>query len=207
MKRFILSLTLLSVPLVAPVVSHADVCSTAGNLLLNCAFQTGNFTDWTITGNTGFTSVIPATSGYGALPGSAYYAYVGPVGSDGYLSQTFSDVAGQTYTIGAYVAGNGSSPSDFQIDVDGTSPANVLFDLNPVPAESYTLYTATFVGTGSDTVYFGYRNDPSYDALDDLYVVAGPTSPSAVPEPGYMALFPLGFAALAFARKRRQSQV
>jgi PEP-CTERM motif len=61
-----------------------DVCQSPGNLVANCGFETGDFTGWTQSGNLGFTGV---TGGAYAFSGS-FGAYLGPVGSDGYLTQT-----------------------------------------------------------------------------------------------------------------------
>jgi hypothetical protein len=189
---FILAITA-TFCLFLPNISHADVCSSMpGNLLTNCGLETGDFTGWTISGNTEYTSVNIN------LPHSGMYsAELGPIGSDGFLSQTFSDAPGVVYTIGAYVASDGGMPSDFAIEWNGQT----LFDTPNLPSSPYTLYTAAAVGTGNDTVSFGYRDDPGFLHLDDTFVVGA----SAVPEPGYLAVLPAALIAFICARKRRQA--
>jgi PEP-CTERM motif len=81
------------------------------NLVLNGGFETGDLSDWAFYGNTGFTAVSTGFDGY--LPHSGtYFMYVGPVGSDGFITQSFTDTPGGTLTYSVWVAGNGTSPSD-----------------------------------------------------------------------------------------------
>jgi hypothetical protein len=186
-----------------PVVSRADVCSSvAGNLVANCSFETGSFTDWTRSGNLGATGVEPAGfAGYDPLSGSTYFAALGPVGSDGFLSQTLATTPGDTYTISWYLASNGTFTNDFDVEWDGAT----LFSQTNIPATGpapypYVLYTETVTAVGSDTLTFSFRNDPSYLALDDISVAA---SAPAVPEPGYLGLLSGVLVALPFIRKRK----
>ncbi len=188
-----------------PAVSRADVCSSvAGNLVLNCGFETGDFTDWSLSGNVvlGFTTV--ETTGYaGYDPNSGnYFAALGPFGSDEFLSQTLATTPGDTYTISWYVASNGFTPNDFDVEWDGTT----LFSQTDIPATGssapfpYVLHTDTVTAVGSDTLTFSFRNDPSYLALDDISVV---TSTPSVPEPGYLGLLSGVLVVLPFIRKRK----
>ncbi|MGA7198937.1 MAG: PEP-CTERM sorting domain-containing protein [Roseiarcus sp.] len=166
---------------------------SAANLLVNGSFETGDFTGWTEGGNFSYTTVEPNSFGYGAEQGN-YYVYEGPIGSDGTLSQTFSDMPGATLLISGWIAGNGTIPSDVNYIFDGVT----VFTLNPVPSQGYVNYTATVRATGLDTFTVGFRNDPSFDALDNFSV-------TAVPEASTWAMMVLGFAGLGFAgfRARR----
>lgn len=107
-----------------PVWASPSQCDAiAGNLVANCGFETGDFTDWTLRGNTGFLSVESNFSGY--LPHSGnYFASLGAVGSLGYLSQTVSDTAGQQYTFSLYYASNGTFPNELDVEFNSTT----LFD-------------------------------------------------------------------------------
>ena len=63
-----------------------DICQgVAGNLVANCGFETGDFTGgWSLTGNTGFTGV---SSSAPYVFSGTYGAQLGPIGSDGFLTQ------------------------------------------------------------------------------------------------------------------------
>lgn len=181
----------------------ASICNViAGNLLANCGFETGDFTGWTQSGDTGYTGVGPAgTVGYDPNSGT-YFAYLGPVGSDGFLSQTFADTLGATYLLQWYLNSNGSTPNDFDAEVDGVT----LFTATDIPNTSgYVHHTYDFVGTGADTVTFSFRDDPDYLALDDTSVSPAIT---VIPEPGTFVLWSLAlvtFIAVAWWKRRSSS--
>jgi PEP-CTERM motif len=85
LRKTTLLIVVAALAVMATPVLAQDACqSVAGNLIVNCGFETGNFSGWTLSANTGFTGV---SSAY-AFSGS-YGAFLGPVGSDGYLSQSF----------------------------------------------------------------------------------------------------------------------
>ena len=113
MRRLVLfgAVCRLVVPTLAMTNITAPCDSVPGNLIVNCGFETGDFTGWTQSGNTGFTSV---TGSFGRIaPNSGNFpACMGPVGSDGLLSQTFGTQAGATYQISFYEANLGGSPRD-----------------------------------------------------------------------------------------------
>jgi hypothetical protein len=160
-----------------PPVTNPDppsYCDTVlvGNIVTNCGFETGDFTGWTLT-NTNATFVA---SNFDEGPNSGtYFAALGNVGFDGSVAQTLSTVAGQTYTFQFFLASDGGLPNDFTAQWDGTT----LLALTNTPATAYVPYTFTVTGTGSDTINFLERNDPSYWGLDDVSVVAS----TATPEP------------------------
>ena len=69
-------------------------------LLANGGFETGNFNDWTQSGNTEYTSV---TNNYLFVHSGRYGAALGPSGSPGYLSQTAPTVSGQAYVLSLWL--------------------------------------------------------------------------------------------------------
>jgi hypothetical protein len=119
----------------------------------------------------------------------------GAVGDYSYLSQTFGDSAGQMLTL----------------DYDFTSDAGsqfVLFNGVEVPnsysgPEGWTHYTFTLgLATGSDTITFRGRNDPSYSALTNVSVTQSP-----VPETATWALMLGGFGMVGGALRSRKTKV
>jgi len=169
-----------------------SICdATPGNLVLNCGFETGDFTSWTDTGNTGYTSVSTSST---YVNSGTYGAQLGPVGSDGILSQTLSDSPGN-YTFSFWLDSPGGTPNDFTAYWDGT-PVSSQTNSGSFP---FTQYSFSVVGTGNDTISFGFRQDPSYWGLDDVAVVSSP-------EPRSMALLGtglLGIILAAVSLKRR----
>jgi hypothetical protein len=198
--RTVLALLFLAATL--PVLSHAGVfsCSSVqANLVANCGFETGDFTGWTTGGNFEDTGV--SNSFYVYAPNSGtYFAYLGPVGSDGTLSQILATIPGVSYTVSWYLGSDGGTPNDFNATWDGTT----IFSQSNLPGTDggYNLYTFNEVASGNSTnLTFGFRNDPGYLALDDVSVSNG----GSTPEPGALALMAAGLLGLAFLRKRRQA--
>src|SRR6516165_905714 len=134
------------------------------DLIINGGFETGNFMGWTQSGNTGATGVSTAT-----VHSGQYSAYLGPVGSEGFLAQIFPTTAGATYILDYWLQHDGGSPSSFHAMINGVDiPGSVL--MNPA-AFGYREYTFTFTAAGSQTeLKFGFREDPTYFHLDDVSV-------------------------------------
>ena len=172
----------------------AAAAANATPILVNGSFETGDFTGWTLGGNTDFTGVA---SSFGPTPQDGIYdANFGPVGSDGFLSQSFSDSSGQSYNLSFWFASDGGSPADFSASIDSTT----LLSIGPVvPGSGFTNYSFNFTGTGSDTLSFTNRNDPAYNYLDNISV----TQAIAVPEPGTLPLFATGLLAFFLLRRRK----
>jgi hypothetical protein len=166
--------------------------------LVNGGFETGDFTGYT-TSNLNFTTVeASGFDGYASHSGS-FFAALGNAGSQGIISQTFSDTAGVQYDFSFYLASNGS-PNTFAASIDGTT----VLGPSDIGTQPYTLYSFLFTGTGSDTISFSERDDPDYLALDDVSVT--PTV-SAVPEPSGLVLMATGIAGLATAFRRRMNLI
>ncbi len=184
----------LSLP--SSLLADSGACATAGNLVTNCGFETGDFTGWTVVDPTNNTFV--ATSPFDGFTASSgnFFAALGAVGLNGTVSQTFSTVAGQTYDLSFFLASDGDTPNDFGVafgsELFGPFPNFPAFGMTPVSLD----VTAT---SSSTTLTFFERDDPGFLGLDDVSVVA------ATPEPGSLGLLATGlFGMLGWLKKTRK---
>jgi hypothetical protein len=135
------------------------------NLVQNGNFATGTLADWHSTGGN---MVESSFAGYLPPPGDSYFLAFGAVHGDSSLQQTINTMAGKSYEFSFLVAGNGTGISDVNAYWGGHL---VLTIANPIPNQPYTEYKVTEIATGPTTsINFGLRNDPSYDALDNIRV-------------------------------------
>lgn len=166
--------------LTATFAAGASLCDgIAGNIVLNCGFETGDFTSWNLVDPTGETFVDGPSIDVGVNSGN-FTAALGAVGSDGSLSQTLITVPGQTYNFGFWLASDGFEQNDFTAIWDAT---NVL-SLTSIPAMPYTFFSfSETAATSATTITFNERNDAGFLGLDDVSAVATGAA-AAAPEPG-----------------------
>ena len=168
---------------------------TSADLIVNGGFETGDFTGWSLAGNSGFISITTnAHSGQHA-------ASFGAIGSDTNLSQTqnLSTTAGATYVLSYWLTNLGGPTNDFSVDWGGSLVTGSSL-LNAQPF-AYTQFSFDVVATSAMTaLQFNFRQDPSSWNIDDISVNA-----VAVPEPSTLAIGGVsGLLALAYGLRRRK---
>jgi hypothetical protein len=144
-----------------------------GNLVQNCGFETGDFTHWTVTDpfHTFVSSDCEPTiaGAYGPHSGT-YSACLGGIGGLTFVSQTITDIPGETYTLTFWLKSDGLTPNEFQVSYNGT----VLTDMKNMTAFGYTQFSFPgLIGSRFDTIKFGERDDLEFLNLDDVSFVGG----------------------------------
>jgi flagellin len=162
-------------------------------LVSNGGFESG-LANWSLSGNTGFLGV----GGFAHSGSSALFA--GPIGSDGFVSQTLSTVAGHVYTLSFWLSTDGGTPSDVGASFGGVS---VFSQVNPGSSGGFVLHTiANLVASSSSTLLsFNVRNDPGFHFLDDVSVTT-----AAVPLPAALPMYLAGLAGAGVVAKRRRAK-
>jgi hypothetical protein len=166
----------------------------------NGSFETGDFSGWTVSGDTGFTGVCDVSScpgGFGPQDGN-FAAYFGPVGDTATISQSIATTPGDTYSLSFYLANPvGGTPNFFQVTFGNSSFSFTNFGV----AFNWQQFTLTTVATSTETpLSFTFRNDPSYWFLDNVTVQQ---SGGTVPEPSTFLMFGTGVVGIAGIVRRK----
>jgi hypothetical protein len=151
----------------------------------NGGFETGDFTDWNLTGISNIFYNFTVDSGdkyFGItnLPGvddgtfvhsGAFGGFFGENGSISHLSQTLPTVPGEKYLFSFWLDNTlyqgSNTPNSFLASWGG----GALFASNNMPAFSWTNMQFVVSASGArTTVQFGFRNDPAAFGLDDISV-------------------------------------
>ena len=171
--------------------------SANANLVNNGGFETGDFSDWTLSGNVG-------GGGIGVAPliehSGKYGAYFGAPGSQTFLTQILATTAGASYDLSFWLENNGGSPNLFTVSWNG----NVIYGLANANAFDWTQFSFNVTANSASTpLVLGFQQDPSYFHLDDASV-----EQVAVPEvstclAGVLMLLPFGASSLRMLRRKQ----
>jgi hypothetical protein len=145
-------------------------------LVANGGFQTGDFTGWVLLNADSTLNFVDNGSQSGIPPQTGdYEAALGQSLTPGYLSQTLATVPGTAYALAFWLNCDGIAPNQFLVSWNGSS----LFNQTNLPALGWTnLQFLVRAATTNSVLQFGFQDDNSYLALDDVSVLpaAGPVS-------------------------------
>jgi Pro-kumamolisin, activation domain/Domain of unknown function (DUF5011)/Immunoglobulin domain/Viral BACON domain len=159
-------------------------------LVQNGGFETGDFTGWTLVGDSGTVNYVD-TGTYITPHSGNYAAALGQVTTLANLSQTLPTSAGQTYLLSLWldspsVSHQKLTPNEFMVEWNGIT----LFDKTNIGRIGWTNLQFIVKATDSTAVLqFGARDDNWYLGLDDVSVT--PISPPS------LTAQPTNFTALA----------
>lgn len=170
----------------------------------NGGFETGDFSGWTLSGDTTITGVCSTNTcpgNYAPFEGN-YAAYFGPVGDTATLSQTIATTPGTPYTLDFFLAAPQNGTPNFFSVTFGTATFSVT---NFGASFDWQEFSLTDTPTGTQTeVSFTFQNDPAYWFLDNVSVSAQSTSTTgATPEPGTLVLFGTGLLGIGGMVRRK----
>ena len=179
--------------------------AAANGYFAELGFGDTQIAGWTVGGNS-IDYINPSNPYWVAQDGTRALDLSGS--APGSISQTLDTVAGQSYTVSFYMAGNpdgAPSTKAMSVDINGLGVQNYSFDASGVVSYAnlgWTLETYTFVATGTSSVLtFTDLNtgSPYGAALDNVSISAG------VPEPASWALMIGGFGLAGSALRRRRA--
>jgi hypothetical protein len=173
----------------------------------NGGFETGDFTDWTVSGiSNEFYNVVLSIDdkylfpGMPAIPGiddgtfvhsGSYGAFFGENGSVAELTQTLSTTPGASYLLSFWLADTAylgtNTPNEFVVGWGGTA----LYRQSNLPVFGWTNMQFIAKAAGSRTVLeFASRNDPAAFGFDDVSVLefSAPVFQSATQTNGSITL-------------------
>jgi len=203
----------------------ASICDAlAGNLITNCGFETGDFTGWTIGGNTpdpgsppNYYGVDNFDANSGNSPGNCMGGPCGAFMSQDIqdstpfapvtLSQTVATSVGSVYDV-SYFLEQDTPPEPGSTHMFTASWGGTQFQsLTPTApsAADGTFVEYSFMETAtatSTTLQFSFENDDDFWSFDDVSVVAAAATTTPEPSTGLAGGIALGALLLLWSRRR-----
>jgi hypothetical protein len=134
----------------------------------NSGFETGDFTGWSLFGDTNACSVTTnAAYVYSGLDG----AKLGPIGGLGELSQSIPTGVTASYELSFWLDNFGGSGNEFSISWEGWTFFNET-NLPVLPWSNLQFIVPSY--RPRSILQFGFQNIPSYFGLDDINVTPTP---------------------------------
>ena len=214
MLRRLAASAAVALAVLGPSSGAAQSCRTmVGNLILNCSFEddrTVNGAEYPNAFVSNWTNVYAphggtferwtnSFNGFTAKDGNSHIEL--QVNGPTNIQQSFTTTAGQRYALDFWSAhrprdNGGYSQLDVYLNGSFLTSTGQMFT-----AYSWQQASASFVGTGSETLEFrAMGNQLSYgDFLDNVSVV------SVVPEPSTFALMGLGFGVVGLVARRKRN--
>jgi hypothetical protein len=188
-----------------PTFASSSICgAVSDNLVLNCGFETGDLSDWTVTPaatdpDLDVTNNVPNSGTHDARFGAGG-------GENDLLDQSLTTIAGDSYTVSFYVDSIQDVSADGQF-VANWNGGNILTitgangtGTGPDTA-GYDFYSFTETATSTSTdLQFGGNTKSSYYHLDDVVVTQNATS--AVPEPSSISFAVVGLFGILLMGRR-----
>ena len=141
---------------------------SALGLVVNGGFETGNFSGWSRSGNTDFSSVVSGTAGGDSVHSGQGAAQFGP-STLGYISQTLPTTPGASYLISCWLdADDSGTGNEFVVSWDGTTLLN-LTNLSALGWQNF-LFVASAAGANAP-LKFGFQSPSGYLHFDDASVI------------------------------------
>ena len=145
------------------------------SLVQNGGFETGDYTSWSLSGNTTSFSVISGNSSF--VHSGTYGARLKAVTTLGYLSQTIPTVPGQLYLLSLWMNSSSNpsgshktTPNEFSVVWNGTT----LYDFTNVGVTGWTnLHFVVNASSSNTSLKIGARDDNYYLGLDDVSALPG----------------------------------
>src|SRR5579884_1148585 len=161
------------------ITGHPDLTlqkQAATNLLVNGDFESGNFSGWTLSGDTNDT-FIDDGSFFGPPFSGSYEADLGTISSMGYLSQSIPTAAGANYLLSFWFSNPDMDPNEFFVNWNGKT----LFARTNFQASNWTNVQVTLPSSStSGVLQFEFEDDSFVVLLDDVSVMAVTKTPPRI---------------------------